>query len=147
MPNSHTLSKTLLCLVLPGLLSGCAIAAGVIGEFAVGEVLGPSQQRYADPSETGKNHYEPVILTSEKNFIRIKYLSVGPNAEHEKVLQLISDHCHGAYIETSREELRGYDTVEAECAPEIKSLNRSSARVTPDPSFRIEAIVLSLHLQ
>ena len=54
--------------------------------------------------------------------MRIKYLSVGPNAEHEQVKQLMSEHCHGAYIETSREELRGYDTVEAECTHDPVSL-------------------------
>ena len=52
---------------------------------------------------------------SNKEMIRIKYLSVGPNAEHEQVKQLMSEHCDGAYIETSRVELSGYDTVEAEC--------------------------------
>ena len=56
-----------------------------------------------------------MVLASNKDMIQIKYLSLGPNAEHEQVTQLISDHCDGAYIETSRVELRGYDTVEAEC--------------------------------
>jgi len=64
---------------------------------------------------TGKNFYAPVIHTSNEDMISIKYLSVGPNAEHEQVRQLMFDHCHGAYIETSRVELRGYDTVSAEC--------------------------------
>jgi len=59
---------------------------------------------------------------SNKDMIQIKYLSVGPNAEHEQVKQLMSDHCHGAYIETSRVELRGYDTVEAECTHDPVSL-------------------------
>jgi hypothetical protein len=56
-----------------------------------------------------------MILYSTKDWIRIKYLSVGPNAEHEKVIQLIFEHCDGTYIETVRAELRGYTTVEAEC--------------------------------
>ena len=49
------------------------------------------------------------------DMIRIKYLSVGPRAEHEQVIQLISDHCDGSYIETSRVELHGWTTVEAAC--------------------------------
>jgi len=84
----------------------------------------------SDPYETGKNHYEPVILASNKDMIRIKYLSVGPNAEHERVKQLMSDHCHGAYIESSRVELRGYDTVEAECTHDTALLQESSAKNT-----------------
>ena len=55
--------------------------------------------------------------------IQIKYLSVDPNAEHEQVKQLISEHCHGAYIETSRKELRGYDIVEAECTHGTEPFN------------------------
>jgi hypothetical protein len=54
--------------------------------------------------------------------IRIKYLSVGPNAEHEKVTQLIFDHCDGTYIETNRVELRGLATVDAECTHGTESL-------------------------
>ena len=75
---------------------------------------------YPDPWDTGKNHYKPITLKSNKEMIRIKYLSVGSNAQHEKVMQLMFDHCHGAYIETSREELRGYTTVEAECTHETQ---------------------------
>ena len=80
-----------------------------------------------DLYRTGKNHYEPIILMSNKEKIRIKYLSVGPNAEHEQVRQLMSEHCHGAYTETSRVELRGYDTVEAECTHDTVSIHVSSA--------------------
>ena len=71
---------------------------------------------------TGKNHYKPVILTSSESVIRIKYLSLGPNAEHEQVTQLISDHCDGAYTETNRVELRGYTIVDAECTHGAESL-------------------------
>ena len=59
---------------------------------------------------------------SNKDMIQIKYLSVGPNAEHEQVSQLMFDHCHGAYIETSRVELRGLTTVDAECTHGTESL-------------------------
>jgi hypothetical protein len=75
-----------------------------------------------DSHRTGKNHYEPVILTSNENVIRIKYLSAGPKAENEQVMQLIFDHCDGAYIETNRVELRGYTTVDAECTHFAESL-------------------------
>lgn len=120
--NIRQVLKLTIGLVLYILLSGCVVAAGVIADFTAQELVGSSTQLYSDPYETGKNHYEPVILTSDKDFIRIKYLSVGPNAEHEQVKQLMSDHCHGAYIETSRVELRGYDTVEAECTNDPFSL-------------------------
>jgi hypothetical protein len=56
-----------------------------------------------------------MILVSNENMVRVKYLSVGPNAEHEQVIQLIIKHCDGAYIETNRVELRGYTIVDAEC--------------------------------
>ncbi len=67
--------------------------------------------------------------------IRIKYLSIGPNAEHEQVKQLMLEHCQGAYIETSRVELRGYTTVEAECTHVPVSL----------PSLPIPEAHLSIH--
>ena len=75
----------------------------------------PSEPDSPYSHRTGKNYYEPEILTSNEDMIRIKYLSVGPNAEHEQVSQLMFDHCHGAFIETSRVELRGLTTVDAEC--------------------------------
>jgi hypothetical protein len=110
----HKLPTPFLCLVLLGVLSGCA--SGLEGIFFPLEDLA-DEARKDSPSQfrTGKNYYKPVILTSSESVIRIKYLSVGPNAEHEQVTQLISDHCDGAYIETSRVELRGYTTVDAEC--------------------------------
>ena len=61
--------------------------------------------------------------------IKIKYLSVGPNAEHEQVTQLIFDYCDGTYIETNQVELRGYTTVDAECIDGSESLQWSSAHV------------------
>ena len=117
-------------LLLFGLLSGCVNDGALVVDpyELVGIALGPAIEagvnKPRDPysHRTGKNHYEPEILASNKEMIRIKYLSVGPNAEHEQVTQLIRDHCDGAYIETSRVELRGYDTVEAECTHEPVSL-------------------------
>lgn len=113
-PDFHKLPTPFLCLVLLGELSGCSALAEVTIEAAASMLWVPDPD-LTDSHRTGKNHYEPVILTFNENMIRIKYLSVGPNAEHEEVMQLISDHCDGAYIETSRSELRGYTTVEADC--------------------------------
>ena len=135
-PNIRQILKLTISLVLYGLLSGCVyVAALTVAELAgqaVGEAVGEAVEtaviaaatKPRDPysHRTGKNHYEPVILTSNEDMVSIKYLNVGPNAEHEQVTQLISDHCDGAYIETSRVELRGYTTVDAECTHGTESL-------------------------
>jgi len=113
-----------LCLVLLGVLSGCAsVGSGLEGVFFPLEDLW-NEARKDSPEyyRTGKNHYKPVILTFSESVIRIKYLSLGPNAEHEQVTQLIFDHCDGAYIETNRVELRGYTIVDAECTHGVESL-------------------------
>ena len=104
------LATPFLCIVLFGTLSGCFFLANVAADAS-----------YAVYGATQKN-YEPIIMTSNENKIRIKYRSVGSNAEHEQVKQLMSEHCNGAYVETSRTELKGYDTVEAECTHRIESL-------------------------
>ena len=117
-PGFHRLTTPFLCLVLLRVLSGCGV---LLQTAAYSLPTGPAPSD-PEPWRTGKNNYEPVIVTSNKNIIRIKYLSVGPNAEHEQVTQLISDHCHGAYTETNRVELRGYDYVEAECNHGTESL-------------------------
>jgi len=111
--NIRQILKLTTSLVLYGLISGCEILEDVRNEKI---------RNSPDFLRTGKNHYEPLILSSNQDRISIKYLSVGPNAEHEQVMQLIFDHCHGAYVETSRVELRGYDTVEAACTHEPVSL-------------------------
>ena len=115
-PNIRQILKLTISLVLYGLLSGCGVLLPLEDLYREAKLDSPELYR------TGKNQYEPIILMSNKDMIQIKYLSVGPNAEHEQVTQLISDHCDGAYIETSRVELRGYDTVEAECTHGTKSL-------------------------
>ena len=114
--NIRQILKLTTSLVLYGLLSGCSIGDVVYVAMIPPPDEGPYSHR------TGKNHYKPVILTSNEDMIRIKYLSVGPNAEHEQVTQLISDRCHGAYTETSRVELRGYTIVDAECTHGTESL-------------------------
>jgi hypothetical protein len=122
----HKSPTPFLCLVLLGVLSGCA---GLGGGSALEGVFFPLddlvQEAKRDSPEyyrTGKNHYRPVVLAHNENTIRVKYLSVGPNAEHELVTQLIFDHCDGTYIETNRVELRGYTIVDAECTHGAESL-------------------------
>jgi len=112
----HKLPIPFLCLVLFGILSGCT----VVDVVTVAMIPSPDADPYSH--RTGKNHYEPVILASNKYWIRVKYLSVGPNAEQEQVVQLIVEHCEGTYIETNRAELRGYTTVDAECTRGTESL-------------------------
>ena len=109
---SHSLLTPFLSLVLLGVLS-CSPVLIVDGVYHGATIV--AYQPDPEPWRRGKNNYEPIILASNKEMIRIKYLSIGPNAEHEQVKQLMSEHCDGAYLETSRVELRGYDTVEAEC--------------------------------
>jgi hypothetical protein len=63
-----------------------------------------------------------MILASSKDLISVKYLNIGPNAEHEQVVKLITEHCDGTYTETGRAEIRGYTTVEAECTHSNESI-------------------------
>jgi hypothetical protein len=112
----HKSPTPFLCLVLLGILSGCT----VLDVVTIAMIPSPDADPYSH--RTGKNHYEPIILTSNEDMIRIKYLSLGPNAEHELVTQLIFDHCDGTYIETNRVELRGYTIVDAECTHAAESL-------------------------
>ena len=119
----HKLPIPFLCLVLFGVLSGCSsLVLEAIGPEIIVASLWALDPGSPDSHRTGKNHYEPVTLTSNEDMIRIKYLSVGPNAEHEQVTQLIFDHCDGTYIETNRVELRGYTTFGAECTHGAESL-------------------------
>ena len=124
-PGFHKLPTPLLCLILLGAFSGCSGVTIDPGMFAILLVTDPflvTDPDSPNSHRTGKNHYEPVILSSNENMVRVKYLNVGPNAEHEQVMQLIFDHCDGTYIETNRVELRGYTTVDAECTHGTDSL-------------------------
>ena len=83
----HKSPTPFLCLVLLGVLSGCAsVGSGLEGVFFPLEDLW-NEARKDSPEyyRTGKNHYKPVILTFSESVIRIKYLSLGPNAEQEQV--------------------------------------------------------------
>jgi hypothetical protein len=112
------LLNTFPSLVLIGILSGCAVLSMAM-EVALDSQLIPNP----DSMQTESNHkaYEPQVLTSNKDMIRIKYLAVSPNAEHEKVMEMINDHCDGSYIELYRVTEIGYDTVEAECTHDTDS--------------------------
>lgn len=104
----------MLSLILPGVLSGC-IAADMAG--SIGKEIWAED---AQPPENGSwksktNYYEPTVVTSTGEMIRIRYLDVNQNARHEQVKQLIIDHCNGSYNETYRVNESGWTTVEAEC--------------------------------
>jgi len=86
--------------------------AGAIGQEIWAEGAQPPEPWW----KSRTNYYEPIILMQNEDSIQIKYLSIGPYAEHEQVKQLIIDHCDGSSIETSRVEDTGWTTVEAECA-------------------------------
>ena len=108
----HFWPKLFPSVVLLGVLSGCS-AADVLNTIILTEEI----KKSSEPESPGpvKNRYEPVILASNEENIRISYLSVGPNAKHEQVTQMISDHCDGSYTETNRVKLNGYTTIDAEC--------------------------------
>ena len=110
-PCLPKLATPLLCIVLFGTLSGCAALALMAAESSLWVY-----------EATQKKNNEPIIMASNENKIKIKHRSVGSKAELEQVKQLMSEHCNGAYVETSRTELRGYDTVEAECTHRIEPL-------------------------
>ena len=101
--NFRNLLIMVLCLLLLETISGCSS----------GDKKKVSKKR--------QNHYEPIILTSDKDMIRIRYLDVNSNAQHEQALQLIIGHCGSSYIETTRMNETGYTTVEAECTHDTYS--------------------------
>jgi hypothetical protein len=97
-------------------LSGCAVIGDVVLLSAVSPPNPDSMQ-----NEPRHNYYEPTILSSTGDMIRIKYLDVNSNAQHEQVMQLMIDHCDGSYIEISRVNEEGWTTVEAECTHDTDS--------------------------
>ena len=110
-PDFHTWPTPFLGLLLLGVFSGCEI----LGASIIDEITLDARKDSPEWHRTGKNHYKPVILASYEDKIRIKYLSEGPNAEHENARQLMFDYCDGSYTETNRVELRGYTIIDAEC--------------------------------
>ena len=101
--NFRNLLIMFLSLLLLGIFSGC------------------SSRDKKKTSKKRPNHYEPTILTSNEDMIRIKYLDVNSSAQHEQALQLIIDHCGSSYIETTRMNETGYTTIEAECTHDTYS--------------------------
>ena len=113
--NIPQILKLTISLVLLGLLSGCLALASVAADASYGVYRATQKIRAT------QKKYEPIIMTSNENKIRIKYRSVGSKAEHEQVKQMMSDHCGGSYIETYRVHETGYTTVEAECTLDTDS--------------------------
>lgn len=111
-PQFHCYSNMLASLVLLGIVSGCT-AVGIGAEVASLASVTP----YPDSmqNEARHNYYEATILVSNPDLIRVKYLDVNSNAQHEEALQLMSKHCGGSYIETYRANEDGYTIIEAEC--------------------------------
>ena len=110
--NSRQILKLTISLVLLGLLSGCgAIGIGVEVVSLASSIPNPDSMQ----NEARHNYYEATILVSNQDLIRVKYLDVNSNAQHEEALQLMSKHCGGSYIETYRANEDGYTIVEAEC--------------------------------
>jgi hypothetical protein len=105
--------NTLVVILLFATLSGCyPLPASVVIEAAAPVAVGAA---YSMAEEEGRNYYEPVVLWSNEEAISIKYLTVNSNAMHGEVNRLIEENCEGSYVETSRQEIEGWTTVDAEC--------------------------------
>jgi hypothetical protein len=96
-------------LLMTGLLSGCEVLS-----FMVPAVYN-TPSIHTDPTYTGVNHYEPVILESDKGMIRVQYLDVNEYAQPEQAMQLIEEHCHGAFVVTGREKEGSRTVISADC--------------------------------
>jgi len=118
-PGCPKFSILFVCVALLVALSGCQAVFWPLETLGL-DLANEAKARSPDSFGAGKNQYEPVILTADENAIRIKYLNVGPYAQHDQVTQLIIEHCNGNYTETNRADLRGYTTVDAECTPGTK---------------------------
>ena len=105
--NIHHRLKPLSCLALSGVLCGCEVVSTAL--------LFADLPPYGEPSKAGPNYLEPIILASDEGMIRIKYLTVSDRARHEQVIEMMNEHCGDSYTETSRVELHGWTTVEADC--------------------------------
>jgi len=57
----------------------------------------------------------PKILCTTENSIAVSYYRLGPDAQHDEAMQLISEHCDGGYIETKRLDNISWRTVYAMC--------------------------------
>ena len=117
-PVIMTLSVMFLSLVLLEMVTGCAVVGMGVHIADMATIIPNPDSMQNEPRH---NFYEPTILSSTGDMIRIKYLDVNPNAQHEQVQQLMIDHCDGSFIETSRVNETGWTTVEAECTHDTES--------------------------
>jgi hypothetical protein len=111
----HNIPNLFIGFVLLGMSSGCTAVVEVVNMATF--IPNPDSMQ----NEPRHNYYEPEILTSIGDTIRIKYLDVNSNAQHEEAGQLMSKHCGGSYIETSRVNEEGWTIVEAECIHDTDS--------------------------
>ena len=102
--------NTLVAILLFALLSGCQVFGSAVEAAALAHPPIPTE-----PNESKTNYYEPVVLSSNKDAISIKYLTVNSNAMHGEVIKLFEENCDGSYVEISRQEIEGWTTMEAEC--------------------------------
>ena len=105
-PNIRQILKLTISLVLYGLLSGCVAAETA---FLVGDLARlPGSGSYDYSSLSG------VLCTTEDS-IGVKYHTAKPNDQHDEVMQFITEHCGGGYVETKRVEYADSRTVYATC--------------------------------
>ena len=100
--------KLTISLVLLGLLSGC----GALGGAALtGVLMGGSMAPNRPPSP-------PKILCTAEDSIGLRYWTVEANTQHDEAMQIVLDHCGGAYVETRRVSSAMYSTVFIMCLQE-----------------------------
>jgi hypothetical protein len=113
--NTWQCLKYSLLFFVASLASACApifLAVDATASVVGGIVHAVSTHEKQDPPP---NSFEPEVVASDEKTIVIKYRSVGPNVEHDRVVDMIAEHCDGPYTEISRKNISGWLTVEAEC--------------------------------
>ena len=104
--NSRQILKLTISLVLYGLLSSCVAAETA---FLVGDLARlPRSGSYDYSSLSG------VLCTTEDS-IGVKYHTAKPNDQHDEVMQVITEHCGGGYVETKRVEYADSRIVYVSC--------------------------------
>ena len=105
-PNIRQILKLTISLVLYGLLSGCVAAQTVFLVHDLGQLPGSGSYDYSSLSG--------VLCTTEDS-IGVKYHTAKPNDQHDEVMQFITEHCCGGYVETKRVEYADSRIVYATC--------------------------------
>ena len=126
-PNIRQVLKLAISLVLLGLLSGCLVAQGVL---LVGDLARlPGSGSYDYSSLSG------VLCTTEDS-IGVKYHTAEPNDQHDEVMQFITEHCGGGYVETKRVEYADSRIVYATClrADGNPPVSQTCKYVAPEPN-------------